>query len=91
MNHNNKAIVALFVCTTAYGFIVVAKQNVTQDLLATHNVCTHGEFPAEIASWLMLVFHATRNPGGGGVTGSIDTGGVGEKGGAAWAVAEEEC
>ena len=48
-------------------------------------------FPAETASWLMLVFHATRNPGGGGGTGSIDTGGVGEKGGAAWAVAEEEC
>ena len=28
-------------------------QNGAQDSLATHNVGTQGEFPAEIASWLM--------------------------------------
>ena len=28
-------------------------QNGTQDSLPTHNVGTEGEFPAEIASWLM--------------------------------------
>ena len=31
-------------------------QNGTQDSLTTHNVSTQGEFPAEIASWLMLTY-----------------------------------
>ena len=38
-----------------------------------------------------LYFHAAGNPSEGGCSGCIDTASIGETGGTAWAVAEEEC